>query len=95
MCKTTALSEGSKVLLSIRPEDCVASTEAPPEGTPNVIKCSIDKAVYMGGVLELWLSAGGRQIRVHGHRLPILESGASVYVSIDPASISAIKGGPS
>ena len=95
MCKTAAVSEGSKVLLSIRPEDCVASTEAPPEGTPNVIKCTVDKAVYMGGVLELWLNAGGQKIRVHGHRLPILESGASVYVSIDPASISAIKGGPS
>ena len=93
LCKTAGVSEGSKVLLSIRPEDCVASTEAPPEGTPNVIECSVDKAVYMGGVLELWLSAGNQQIRVHGHRLPILESGASVYVSIDPASISAIKGG--
>ena len=36
-----------------------------------------------------------QKIRVHGHRLPILDSGASVYVSIDPASISAIKGGSS
>ena len=95
LCNSAGVSEGSKVLLSIRPEDCVASTEAPPEGTPNVIECSVDKAVYMGGVLELWLSASGQQIRVHGHRLPILESGASVYVSIDPASISAIKGGSS
>ena len=91
-CRTAGVAEGSKVLLSIRPEDCVASLEAPPEGTPNAIKCTVEKAVYMGGVLELWLNAGGGQIRVHGHRLPILESGASVYVSVDPASISAIKG---
>lgn len=89
------MSEGEKVLLSIRPEDCVASTEAPPEGTPNVIKCSVEKAVYMGGVLELWLNTGGQNIRVHGHRLPILESGDTIYVSIDPASINAIKGGSS
>ena len=94
-CRSAGVSEGSRVLLSIRPEDCVASTEAPPEGTPNVIECSVDKAVYMGGVLELWLSASGQKIRVHGHRLPILESGATIYVSIDPASINAIKGGAS
>ena len=95
LCRTAGVSEGSRVLLSIRPEDCVASTEAPPEGAPNVIECSVDKAVYMGGVLELWLSASGQKIRVHGHRLPILESGATIHVSIDPGSINAIKGGSS
>ena len=93
LCRSAGASEGSKVLLSIRPEDCVASVEAPPEGTQNVIRCTVDKAVYMGGVLELWLSASGQKIRVHGHRLPILESGASVYVSIDPRSINAIRNG--
>ncbi len=94
-CRSTGVSEGSKVLLSIRPEDCVASLDAPPEGTPNLIRCSVDKAVYMGGVLELWLSAGDQKIRVHGHRLPILDSGASVYVSIEPASINAVENKPS
>ncbi len=91
LCRTADVTEGSKVLLSIRPEDCVASVEAPSAGTPNVMKCHVDKAVYMGGVLELWLNTGGSEIRVHGHRLPLLESGASVYVTIDPMAIKAIK----
>ena len=94
-CKTAAVSEGSKVLLSIRPEDCVATLETPPEGSANIIQCLVDKVVYMGGVLELWLNAAGQNIRVHGHRLPILDSGASVYVSIDPASIKAVENKPS
>ena len=94
LCKTTGVAEGSKVLLSIRPEDCVASLGAPPEGTPNLIRCTVDQAVYMGGVLELWLSAGSQKIRVHGHRLPILESGAAIYVSIEPASINAVENSP-
>ncbi len=93
-CRAVGAPEGSKALLSIRPEDCVASLSAPPEGTLNVIRCSVDKAVYMGGVLELWLNAGGRTIRVHGHRLPILESGAAVYVSVEPQWINAVADDP-
>ncbi len=93
LCKAVDASAGSGVLLSIRPEDCVATLSAPPEGTPNVIECTVEKAVYMGGVLELWLSAGERTIRVHGHRLPIPEPGARVYVSVDPRSINAVAGG--
>ena len=95
LCRAVRLAEGAKALLSIRPEDCVASLDAPPEGTPNVLRCVVDKAVYMGGVLELWLTAGSRKIRVHGHRLPMLEAGAAIYVSIDPGSISAIESRPS
>ncbi len=89
-CETAGLGAGAKVLLSIRPEDCVPSLDAPPEGTANVIKCTVDKAVYMGGVLELWLTAGSQKIRVHGHRLPMLDSGATIYVSMEARSINAI-----
>jgi hypothetical protein len=45
----------------------------------------------MGGVLELWLLAGGQQIRVHGHRLPFPEVGAEIFVSVDPQFIRVVE----
>ena len=90
-CAANDISAGAKRLLSIRPEDWVASLEAPAADTINVMECRVEKAVYMGGVLELWLTAGGQEIRVHGHRLPLLEKGATVFVSIDSQLIRLVE----
>jgi iron(III) transport system ATP-binding protein len=90
-CKTGGLTKGSKVMLSVRPEDWAASPEPPTVGSANVLKCSVDKAVYMGGVLEIWLKSCGQQIRVHGHRLPMLEAGATVYICVEPELIKVIE----
>ncbi len=90
-CAPTGVSKGSPVLLSIRPEDWVASLEPPAEGNVNVLRCEVEKAVYMGGVLELWLKAGGQQVRVHGHRLPMLEPGSAVCIRVQPEFIKVIE----
>jgi iron(III) transport system ATP-binding protein len=90
-CHAEGASAGSSLSLSIRPEDWIASLDRPPAGTTNVIECRVEKAVYMGGVLELWLSAGGQQIRVHGHRLPLPEVGAEIFVSVDPRFIRVVE----
>ena len=89
-CHATGVCPGAKVSLSIRPEDWVASLERPPDGATNSIECRVEKAVYMGGVLELWLSAGGQQIRVHGHRLPLPDIGATIFISVDPDLIRVV-----
>tara|TARA_B100000676_G_scaffold305121_1_gene358622 strand:- start:687 stop:1763 length:1077 start_codon:yes stop_codon:yes gene_type:complete len=90
LCKGGGLAPGTELLLSIRPEDWVASLEPPSKDAANTLTCTVDKAVYMGGVLELWLETSGQQLRVHGHRLPMLENGATVYVSVEPDLIKTI-----
>ncbi|MDA0655439.1 MAG: ABC transporter ATP-binding protein [Proteobacteria bacterium] len=90
-CKVDGLAKGTKVVLSIRPEDWLAELEPPKEARVNALKCDVEKAVYMGGVLELWLKAAGEQIRVQGHRLPMMQSGESVYISVNPEFIKVVE----
>lgn len=90
LCEITGCAIDTEVALSIRPEDWVATLEPPHNSVKNTLKCKVEKAVYMGGVLEVWLKANDQQIRVHGHRLPMLESGTSLYISVDPRLIKII-----
>jgi iron(III) transport system ATP-binding protein len=90
LCKSTGQAKDASVLLSIRPEDWVATLTPPKEPAANTLKCDVEKSVYMGGVLEIWLHANGQQIRVHGHRLPMLDSGTTVYISVDPDLVKIV-----
>lgn len=90
LCEADGREKGSRVSLSIRPEDWIATVRAPSKSTKNRLKAEVRKAVYMGGVLEIWLSVSGQEVRVHGHRLPMLESGSSVYISVDPSHIKVV-----
>jgi ABC-type Fe3+/spermidine/putrescine transport system ATPase subunit len=90
LCEITGRAIDSEVALSIRPEDWIATVEPPADNVTNTLKCEVEKAVYMGGVLEIWLKANDQQIRVHGHRLPMLESGTSIYISVDPSLIKIV-----
>jgi len=90
LCEAEGRTKGSHVSLSIRPEDWIATVKAPPKSTKNRLQGEVEKAVYMGGVLEVWLTTSGQKIRVHGHRLPMLESGSSVYISVDPSHIKVV-----
>lgn len=90
-CKADKGVKGDTVLLSIRPEDWEASLDPPAEARINALHCTVERAVYMGGVLELWLQSAGQQIRVHGHRLPMMEPGQSVYISVRPEFIKFIE----
>jgi iron(III) transport system ATP-binding protein len=89
-CKSTGHAKDASVLLSIRPEDLVATIATPTEPAANILKCEVKKSVYMGGVLEIWLQANGQQIRVHGHRLPMLDSGTTLYISVDPDLVRVV-----
>jgi iron(III) transport system ATP-binding protein len=90
LCKSTGHAMDASVLLSIRPEDWVATVAAPKEPAANTLKCEVEKSVYMGGVLEIWLQASGQQIRVHGHRLPMLDGGATLYISVNPELVKVV-----
>ncbi len=89
-CKAEGHSKGESLILSIRPEDWNASLEPPEEGNTNVLSSKVDRVVYMGGVLELWLQTGEQQIRIQGNRLPSPEAGQSLYISVSPEDINVI-----
>lgn len=89
-CNMNGAKKGSKVTLSIRPEDLVTVSKEIEKDSFNTLKCTIEKSVYMGGMLELWVNAYGQQIRIHGHRIPPLITGDTIFVQIDPSSVKVI-----
>ena len=89
-CDAMGAIKGDQVTLSIRPEDLVVVPKKPKKNEPNILQCTIDKSVYMGGMLEIWANAYGQQLRIHGHRLPILSRSDIIYVHMDPLSVKII-----
>ncbi len=89
-CDAVGAKKGQKVTLSVRPEDLVMISQKPKKNDPNILQCTIEKSVYMGGMLELWADAYGQQIRIHGHRLPPFSEDETVFMKIDPVSVKVI-----
>jgi iron(III) transport system ATP-binding protein len=86
LCKTSdraALSPGTTVYASIRPEDVEVSTESP-QGAENVFKGTIAHRAYLGNFLFFFVSVNGTMIRVQvPHHLP-QEEGQELYLCLNP-----------
>ena len=89
-CDVQGARKGKKVTLSIRPEDLIIKSQKPKKNDTNILQCTVEKSVYMGGILELWADAYGQQIRIHGHRLPPFSIDETIFVKIDPVSVKLI-----
>ncbi len=86
LCKTSdraALSPGTEVYASIRPEDVEVFTESPQTGQ-NVLKGTIAHKAYLGNFLFFFVSVNDTMIRVQvPHYLP-QEEGHELYLKLDP-----------
>ncbi|MGD2270821.1 MAG: ABC transporter ATP-binding protein [Desulfobacterales bacterium] len=86
LCKTpdsTAVSPGSKVYASIRPEDVQVFAE-PPQAAENVFKGTIAHKAYLGNFLYFFVSVNDMMIRAQvSHHLP-QEEGQELYLVLDP-----------
>ncbi len=86
LCKTSdsaALSPGTEVYASIRPEDVEVFTESPKAGE-NVFKGTIAHKAYLGNFLFFFVSVNETMIRVQvPHYLP-QEEGQELYLRLNP-----------
>jgi len=79
----TAITPGSEVYASIRPEDVEVFTEAP-EGKQNVYQGTIAHKAYLGNFLYLFVNINDTMIRVQvPYHLP-QEEGEKLYLFLNP-----------
>jgi iron(III) transport system ATP-binding protein len=83
------LTEGERVVLSVRPED-IHLSEARPEGD-NVWQGKVDQKVFLGETADFQVLVGSRSVQARAH--PSLRSrvGEPIYVRIDADKCVALK----
>ena len=83
LCKDS-VSKGQRIILSVRPEDIRLFSDAPPEGTTNILEGEIVDTVYQGNLLDCQVKIGNNEIAVQMNHFEKLITGQKVFISFSP-----------
>jgi ABC-type Fe3+/spermidine/putrescine transport system ATPase subunit len=84
------VSQGDRVLLYLRPEDLVVVAEDDDRGYENVIDGVIDRVIFEGATVQLWVDVGGRELRADvtgGQRLSLTKRHGRVRLGVTDITV--------
>ncbi len=84
-----SVTQGQKVLLSIRPEDIDIESERS-SGKGNVLTCRILRSIYLGNVVDYRVQAGSRELRVQSKPPMVFREGEQAYIFLKPEDCQVI-----
>jgi len=80
---------GSRVVISIRPENVSVHKEKP-ASAENVVEGTVNEAIFMGEAYHCQVAVGNELIRVHTHPMNAVPLGEKVYLTLDPESCNGL-----
>ena len=83
------LEEGTKVVISVRPED-IQLSEAPPQGE-NVLEGTVDTKVFLGESVDFQVKVRDRALLARAHPSLGTRVGHPIYLSLNPEKCVALK----
>ncbi len=83
------MEKGADAVISIRPEN-IAVTSQPPASSDNVLRGTLNDAVFMGDAYHCQVKVRERLIRVHTHPADAVPVGTPVCLTLDPESCNGL-----
>jgi iron(III) transport system ATP-binding protein len=84
------LSEGAKVVISVRPED-IRLSETRPEGEGNVLEGTVDTKVFLGESVDFQVRVKERNLLSRAHPSLGTRVGHPIYLSLNPEKCVALR----
>ena len=84
------LKIGSKISISIRPEDIYLSDEPLPPGNANTMTGVIEQSVFLGEYMDLKIKFGNYEILARSHPTLSNSNGGRIHVRLDAAKCVAL-----
>jgi iron(III) transport system ATP-binding protein len=84
------LKIGSKISISIRPEDIYLSDEPLPPGNANTMTGVIEQSVFLGEYMDLKIKFGDYEILARSHPTLRTSNGERIHVRLDAAKCVAL-----
>jgi ABC-type Fe3+/spermidine/putrescine transport system ATPase subunit len=84
------VGQGDAVLLYLRPEDLVVIGDDDERGYENAIDGVIDRIIFEGAIVQLWVNVGGRELRVDvagGQRLSLTKRHGQVRLGVSNITV--------
>jgi len=88
-----ALPSGTRVVISVRPED-IQLSEARPDTGSNVLEGSVDTKVFLGESVDFRVKVRQRRLQSRAHPSLGTRVGHPIYLSLDPEKCVALKETP-
>jgi iron(III) transport system ATP-binding protein len=84
------LSDGTKVVISVRPED-IRLSEARPQGEDNVLEGTVDTKVFLGESVDFQVKVKERSLLSRAHPSLGTRVGHPIYLSLNPEKCVALR----
>jgi iron(III) transport system ATP-binding protein len=85
------LEAGTKVVISVRPEDIRLSETRPPEGEDNVLEGTVDTKVFLGESVDFQVKVKERNLLSRAHPSLGTRVGHPIYLSLNPDKCVALR----
>jgi iron(III) transport system ATP-binding protein len=85
-----SLAAGTKVVISVRPEDIHLSENQPPTGD-NVLEGTVDTKVFLGESVDFQVKVKERNLLARAHPSLGTRVGHPIYLSLNPEKCVALK----
>ena len=89
VCAGDELAAGTRVVVSVRPEDLRLSEEAPPGD--NILQGTVHTKVFLGESVDFEVKLGERVLLARAHPSLATRVGHPIYLSLDPEKCIALK----
>lgn len=83
-------TSGSEVAISIRPEDVRLHAHKPPDGQ-NIWPGRIQRAVYLGNLIDYQVSVGDREVRIQTDASEEFKESNEIFVELEPEECLVMK----
>jgi iron(III) transport system ATP-binding protein len=84
------LADGTKVVISVRPED-IRLSEVRPQGGDNVLEGAVDTKVFLGESVDFQVKVKERNVLARAHPSLGTRVGHPIYLSLDPEKCVALR----